>query len=155
MGEEIHLLSYENLLLKGIVSQIKPNNIILNIEANKNALGAGVFNNSNELVSILTHKNRLDKTSRTVRINTFYTITEDFIHKENIKNPFGDNYDNSYCYHKDDLKIWNAHAKSYDFKIQEMHALFIGLCKKMDNKDLTTEQAEFIFEVSRIRLFGK
>ncbi|MFT5662164.1 MAG: hypothetical protein ACI9TV_002812 [Sulfurimonas sp.] len=155
LGEEIYLLSYESLLLEGIVSQIKPNNIIINIEAKKGTSGGGVFNNSNELVSILIRKDIVDKTSSSVRHNAFHSIVENFQYKDEMKNPYGNDYDNSYCYNEDDLKIWNQYAKSYDFRTQEMHALFIGLCKKMKNKDLTTEQAEFIFESSRVRLFGK
>ena len=155
LGEEIHLLSYESLLLKGIVSQIKMDKIILNIEAKRGTSGAGVFNNANELVSILIHKDVLDKTSLSVGHNTFKGVIEDFKHKAEVKHPYGSNYDNSYCYDKDDLEMWEKHAKSYDFRIQEMHALFLGLCKKMENKDLTTEQAEFIFESNRVRLFSK
>ena len=155
LGEDIYLLSYDNLLLKGIVSKNKSDSVILNIEAEKGTSGGGVFNSKNELVAILLHKYYLDKTSYAVKPILFSEMTQDFIYKKELLNLDGNNYDNSYCYDKDDLKIWAKYAKSKDPKIQEFHALFLGLCKKVENKDLTTEEAQFIFEQTRTRLFGK
>ena len=155
LGEEIHLLSYENFLLEGIVSQLTEDDIILNVQARKGTSGGGVFNNSNELISILIHKDIVDRTSLSVSSHAFNTIVEDFKYKEELPNPYGNNHDNSYCYDEDNLKIWDEHAKSTDLRIQEFHAVFLGLCKKVEDHDLTKEQAEFIFESSRVHLFGK
>ena len=155
LGEDIHLLSYENLLLKGILSQDKPKSVILNVEAKKGTSGGGIFNDKNELVAILLHKDYLDKTSYAVKPILFNEITQDFIYKKELLNLDSNNYDNSYCYDKDDLKIWAKNAKSKDPKIQEFHALFLGLCKKVENKDMTTEEAQFIFEQTRVRLFSE
>jgi S1-C subfamily serine protease len=155
LGEDIFILSYDDLLLKGIVSKNNPNSIILNVEAQKGTSGGGVFNSKNELVAILLQKDYLDKTSYAVKPNMFKNITQNFIYKKELLNLDSNNYDNSYCYDKNDLKVWAKYAKSKDPKIQEFHAIFLGLCKKVEDRDLTTEEAQFIFEQSRTRLFGK
>jgi len=154
LGDDIYLLSYENLLLKGIVSQDTTNSVILNIEAKKGTSGGGVFNNKNELVAILLHKDSLDKTSFAVKPNMFKEINQDFIYKKEFLNFGSNNYDTKYCYDKNDLRIWAKNAKSKDLKVQEFHAIFLGLCKKVGDRDLTTEEAQFIFESTRTRLFG-
>lgn len=155
LGDDIYLLSYDNLLLKGIVSKNKQDSVIINVEARKGASGGGVFNSKNELVAILIKKDYLDKTSYAVKPNMFSEITHSFVYKKELLNLDSNNYDNSYCYDKDDLKIWTKNAKSKDPKVQEFHAIFIGLCKKVGDRDLTTEQAQFIFEQTRTRLFGE
>ena len=55
---------------------------------------------------------------------------------------------------EEDLKIWTKFAKSKDPKVQEFHALFVGLCSKVVNRDLTTDEGQYIFEKARTRLFG-
>lgn len=37
----------------------------------------------------------------------------------------------------------------------EFHALFIDLCKKVEDRDLTTDEAQFIFHQAKIRFFGE
>lgn len=155
LGEDLYLLSYEDLLLKGIASQIHESTILLNFEAKKGSSGGGVFNTKNELVAILSSKDYLDKTSRAIRVTMFDTITEVFSHKKELLNLDSNNYDNSYCYDEDDLKLWKRYAKSDDPKIQEYHALFLGLCQKVEDRDITTEEAQYIFERTRQRLFGE
>jgi len=155
LGDDVYVLSYDNLLLKGIISKNNSTNVILNVEAQKGTSGGGVFNSNNELVAILLQKDYLDKTSYAVKPNTFKDITQEFVYKKELLNLDSNNYDNSYCYDKDDLKIWAKYAKSKDQKVQELHAIFLGLCQKVEDKDLTTEEAQFIFEESRSRLFGK
>lgn len=155
LGEDIYLLSYDDLLLKGIVSKNNSNSVIINIEAAKGTSGGGVFNDKNELVAILLRKNYLDKTSFAIKPKMFRGVSQDFIYKKELLNLDSNNYDNSYCYDKDDLKIWAKNAKSKDPKVQEFHAVFLGLCKKVKNRDLTTEEAQFIFESTRTRLFGE
>ena len=140
LGEDIYLLSYDNLLLTGIISQIKDNGILLNIEAKKCTSGGGVFNNKNELVAILLSKDILYKTSFAATTKSFQKITQNYHEKAKL-NLDTNNYDYSYCNDKDDLKLWNKYSKSNDLKVQEFHALFIGLCEKVKNKDLTTEMA--------------
>ena len=154
LGDDLYLLSYDNLLLKGIVSKNNINDITLNVEAKKGTSGGGVFNDKNELVAILLRKDYLDKTSYAVKPNTFKNITQNFVYKKELLNFDSNNYDNAYCYNEDDLKIWAKYAKSKDPKVQEYHALFLGLCKKVEDRDLTTEEAQFIFESTRTRLFG-
>lgn len=155
LGEEIHFLSYQNLLLQGIASKINPESVILNIDTTRGSSGAGVFNNANELVSIVLKKDILDKTTFSIRHNAFDTIIEEFKPQNEIFNVYTNSYDNSYCYDEDELKKWNKDAKSKDLRALELHALFLGLCKKVGDEDLSTEQAEFILESSRHRLFGE
>jgi len=85
----------------------------------------------------------------------FGEITDNFIYKKELLNLDGNNYDNSHCYDKADLKIWANNAKSKDPGIQEFHAIFIGLCKKVEDRDLTTEEAQLIFESARTRLISE
>ncbi len=155
LGKDIYMLSYENLLLAGIVSQIKQNGIVLNIEAKRGTSGGGIFNEKNELVAVLLRKDILDKTSFATIPKMFTTITQKYKAKEELLNLDSNNYDYSFCEDEDELIIWNKYAKSKDPRIQEYHALFLGLCEKVKNRDLTTEHAQFIFEHTRIRLFGK
>jgi len=154
LGEKIYILSYENLLLTGLVSQIKQNGVILNIEAKKGTSGGGIFNEKNELVAILLNKDILDKTSFAATPKIFNTIVNKYQEKVGL-NLATNNYDYSYCNDKDDLELWDRYSKSQDLKVQEYHALFIGLCEKVKNKDLTTEMAQHIFGQTKIRLFGK
>jgi hypothetical protein len=65
------------------------------------------------------------------------------------------NYDTSYCHDKHDLAIWNKFATSPNLKVQALHALFLGLCIKVEHHDLTTDQAQLIFETSKKRLLRK
>lgn len=39
-------------------------------------------------------------------------------------------------------------------KIQKFYALFLGLCEKVENRDMTTA-GQFIFEQTRVRLFSE
>ena len=154
LGEDLYLLSYEKLLLTGKVSQIKNNDILINTEAKKGTSGGGVFNESNELVSILISKDVLTKTSFSVRPSIFHSITEKFRYENKANNFNSNNYNTKYCHDENDLKIWKQNEKSSDLKVQEFHALFLGLCKKVENKNLTTDEAQYIFENTRKRLFG-
>ncbi len=154
LGDDVYMLSYDNLLLKGIISQNKINTVIVNVEINKGASGGGVFNNKNELIAILLNKDLLDKTSLAVKPSLFNSIAESFKYKKELLKIGSNNYNNSYCYNKEELKIWEKYAKSDDIAIQELHAIFIGLCKKVEKRDLTTESAQFIFESARSRLIG-
>jgi len=155
IGEDIYMLSYENLLLTGILSQIKINGIIVDMEAKEGTHGGGVFNEKNELVAILLRKDLVDKTSFAATTNMFTKVTQKYEEEKELLNSDSDSYDYSFCDNKDELIIWNKYAKSPNLRMQELHALFLGLCKKVKNRDLTMEHAQFIFERSKLRLFGK
>ncbi len=156
LGEDVYILGYENLLLKGIISKNNKDSIIINVEVEKGMSGGGVFNEKNELVAILLDKDYLDKTSYAVKTNQFTTISKKFAYKKRLLNlGKSNNYDNSYCYDKHELSIWNKYAKSSNPNIQELHAIFLGLCQKVGNRDLTTEEAQYIFSRARKRLIGE
>ncbi len=70
LGEEIYLLSYDNLLLKSIVSKNDKNTILVNVQADKAIYGAGIYNSKNELIAILTGGGKIDKTSKAIKIST-------------------------------------------------------------------------------------
>ena len=154
LGENIYILSYDNLLLKGIVSKNNKKNIIVNLDTKEGTSGGGVFNKNNELIAILLNEDILTKTSYAVKPIMFKEINETFLHEKKMLSR-SNNYDTSYCENKDDLKVWAKIAKSDNLKIQEYHALFIGLCKKVKNHDLTTDEAQVIFENAKKRLFNK
>ena len=60
-------------------------------------------------------------------------------------------YDTSYCHDKTELARWQMlnlkHPK--DHNIQTLHALWIGLCQKVEKKEITTNMAQEIFEKAR------
>lgn len=155
LGDDIYILSYENILLKGIISQNNPDDVMINVEAKEGTSGGGVFNTKNELVAILLRKDYLNKTSYAIKTAMFHKITQNFLSKKKLLNFNSKNYDTSYCHNKHDLKIWAKNAKSKNPRVLEFHALFIGLCKKVEDKDLTTDEAQFIFHQAKIRLFGE
>jgi len=154
LGDKLYLLSHEKLLLTGIASQVKENNIIINVEAKQGTSGGGVFNDANELVAILLRKDVVNKTSFAIRPEVFKTIVEEFGYKKDLKHFESDNYDTSYCHNENDLRVWKVNENSPDLKIQEYHALFVGLCQKVQKKNLTTDEAQYIFESTKVRLFG-
>ncbi len=59
-----------------------------------------------------------------------------------------DEYDNGYCKDPAELQKWsNLLAESPDSDaIAAIHALWIGLCAKVEAHDITTERANKIFE---------
>ena len=151
LANDVYILNNENLLLKGILSKIEKSGIVINVEISKGTSGAGVFNSHNELVAIALSKDRLDNTSFAASVNILRDIKDNYVQKKELLKG-SNNYDYSYCENKDDLAIWNKNAKSDSLAIQEFHALFLGLCQKVKNRDLTTEEAQIIFEESRKRL---
>jgi len=156
LGEDVYILGYENLLLKGIISKNNKESIVINVEVKKGMSGGGVFNKKNKLVAILLDKDYLDKTSYAVKTDQFATISKKFAYKKRLLNlGKSNNYDNSYCYDKHELSIWNKYAKSSNPNTQELHAIFLGLCQKVGNRDLTTEEAQYIFNRARKRLIGE
>jgi len=154
LGDEIYILSYDSLLLKGIVSKNNTNAIFINLDVEEGTSGGGVFNKSNELIAILLRLYPLNKVSYAVKTNMFNQINEEYTNKHIVLKDTN-NYNTAYCENKDDLKIWAKNAKSNNLKVQEYHALFIGLCQKVKNHDLTTDEAQIIFENARLRLFNE
>ncbi len=155
LGSDAYILTAEHLLLKGIASKVEEGGIILNVEIPKGSSGGGVFNSSNELIAIALRRDYLDKTSFGVGVSQFTKVTKDYYPKARLKRLESNNYDYSHCEDERDLAIWKKYAKSNQLEIQEFHAIFVGLCVKVKNRDLTTEEAQLIFEKSRARLFGK
>lgn len=96
----------------------------------------------------------LDNTSFGATVNVFKTIADKYKLAQ-LQNQSSNNYDYSYCQNEDDLAVWSKYAKSSNLNIQEYHALFLGLCEKVKNRDLTTEQAQIIFMKAKERLFEK
>ncbi|MCK9490733.1 MAG: serine protease [Sulfurimonas sp.] len=154
LADDIHVLSYDNLLLKGIVSKVEENGVIINVEISKGTSGGGIFNSKNELVAVALNKDMLDNTSFGATVNVFKSIIDKYKPLQ-LQKSSSNNYDHSYCQNEDDLAVWSKHAKSSNLNIQEYHALFLGLCEKVKNRDLTTEQAQIIFMKANKRLFGK
>mgnify|MGYP001043408556 CR=1 FL=1 len=63
-------------------------------------------------------------------------------------------YDNRYCHDPDELQKWYSLVeKNPDSdQIAALHALWIGLCAKVEAKTLTTSRANQIFEDFRAAL---
>lgn len=153
LGNDIYLLNSENLLLKGIISKVKADGVIINVEISKGTSGSGIFTDSNKLLAIALNKDYLDKTSFGSGVDKLKNITSKFTNTQvSYKKSNKANYDYSYCQNKDDLAIWEKYSKSKNPNIQELHAIFLGLCEKVKRKDLTTEKAQFIYIQAKDRL---
>ena len=156
LGERVYILSFEDLLLSANIAQIKPTGIVLNLDTKPGTSGGGVFDENNNLVAILLREDILHDTSFAVSVEQLSSVTEPYkvgVDQKNIA--LTKNYDTSYCHDKEDLAVWNSLAKSPNLKVQELHALFLGLCTKVEKHDLTTDQAQLIFENSKERLLRK
>lgn len=79
-------------------------------------------------------------------------IKDDYVPNQSKLYLDNENYDYSYCENEDDLAIWKKNSKSDNLAVQELHALFLGLCQKVKNRDLNTDKAQLIFEDRRNRL---
>ena len=152
LGDDIYVLSHKNLLLKGIIAQDNEAQYKINVEVPVGASGSGLYNNKNELLGIVLSADILNNISLASKANIFSNINEPYKPSEQKPLFQSDNYDTSHCDDLHDLKIWSAHAKSPKIEVQELHALFIGLCQKVKNRDLTTDVAQLIFERARERL---
>lgn len=65
---------------------------------------------------------------------------------EPVVNP----YNTTFC-NTEEEKIWNGIIKNdpYNMNIQELHATWLGLCIKVEKHELTTNQADSIFQKAR------
>ena len=64
-----------------------------------------------------------------------------------------DIYNTDYC-HGDEKTLWEGivSRSKNNMNIQGLHALWIGLCLKVEKHDLTTNQASDIFDDERNRI---
>lgn len=155
LGNKVFILNADNLLLEAMVSKVKNNTLIINTEFEKATSGAGVFNARNELVAIALRKDVVVNTSSATPVNMFKEIRNEYQKKSKALSFDNSNYDTSDCDNEYNLAMWNKHATSSELYIQELHALFIGLCQKIKNKNLTTDEAQIIYESSYKRSLSK
>jgi len=155
LGDEIYTYSANKILLKGIISQLKEDDIMLSVDSIEGMSGEGIFNSDTKLVGILLGKDHLEHSSYGVRVKQFANINQKYSPSRDKLFLESNNYDTSYCYDKDDLAIWKRLSTSDDWRVQELHALFIGLCKKVEKRDLNTDRAQFIFENAKRRLLSE
>jgi len=154
LGQRISILSYDDLLLSADIAQIKPTGIVLNLDTKPGTSGGGVFDEQNNLIAILLREDMLHDTSFAVSVDQLSSVAEPYrVHIDKKALAVSKNYNTAYCHDEHDLAIWNKLAKSSDLKVQELHALFLGLCTKVEHHDLTTDQAQLIFENAKKRLF--
>lgn len=62
-----------------------------------------------------------------------------------------DEYNNAYCHDPEQLEHWNQiveKSKGND-SVQALHALWIGLCLKVEYRQLTVDRANQIFDDAR------
>ncbi len=64
-----------------------------------------------------------------------------------------DPYNTDYC-HGDEKTLWEGivSRSKNNMNIQSLHALWLGLCTKVEKHDLTTNQASVIFDSERTRI---
>ncbi len=60
-------------------------------------------------------------------------------------------YNNDYCYDVGELEKWQKiiEKSPNDDNVQTLHALWIGLCQKVEQRQLTVDRANRIFERAR------
>jgi hypothetical protein len=150
-SEDIYSLSGKGLLLKGIISG-KDEKIILNYKVPQGNSGGGVFNKKGNLIAIISKSSINGGITYATTVNNFKNITSDFEYKKSI-NLKSNNHDYSYCSTSKTLNTWKNLTESDDIQMHTLHAIFLGLCEKVKRKDLTTEEADYIFLLNRKRLF--
>ncbi|WP_372998357.1 serine protease [Sulfurimonas sp.] len=151
-SEEIYSLSGEGLILKGIISKKNKNSIVLNYKVPHGNSGGGVFNKDGKLIAIISRSSINEDITYATTVDRFSKITEDFNYQKVI-NLKSNNYDYSYCTTKETINTWTNLAKSDDIKMHTLHAIFLGLCEKVKRKDMTMEEADYVFLENRKRLF--
>lgn len=60
-------------------------------------------------------------------------------------------YDNAYCHDPAEIKRWQGILENNagNDNVQALHALWLGLCLKVENRQLTVNRANEIFENAR------
>ena len=153
LGQRVYILSYDDILLSADIAQIKSTGIVLNLDTKPGTSGGGVFDEKNNLVAILLREDILHDTSFAVSVDQLSSVKEPYrVYVDKNALAVSKNYNTAYCHDEHDLVIWNKLAKSSNLKVQELHALFLGLCTKVEQHDLTTDQAQLIFENAKKRL---
>lgn len=152
-SEEIYTLAGDGTLLKGIVSKIDDNGIFISYELPAGNSGGGVFNKAGELIAVISRTHINEGVTYATKVNMFKDIVEEFTYQETLDMK-SNNYDYSYCTTDETLNSWKKIIKSGNIKSHTLHAIFLGLCEKVKRKDMTTEEADYIFFENRKRLFG-
>jgi len=136
-----------------MISKIDGTTLLLNYIAPRGNSGGGVFNQKGELLAIISKVDIEDGITYATSVKAFQSINETF---KSIKSPTlkTDNYDYSYCETNETLRVWRNIIKSGDLKAHELHALFLGLCEKVKRKEITTEEADYLYMKNRKRVFG-
>ena len=156
LNQRVYVLSGEGLLVRGNIAQIKSDGILIDIDTKQGSSGGGVFDEKNNLLGIVLHKENLRDIFYAASSTLLKTVNEPYsptINKKEIS--MTGNYDTSYCHDSEDIATWAKLSKSPNLGVQELHALYIGLCKKVENHDLTTDQAQYIFEKARLRVLDQ
>ncbi|MBU2645352.1 hypothetical protein KKI24_11655 [bacterium] len=65
-------------------------------------------------------------------------------------------YNTDYCHDPEELKRWQGiiDSNQNNDDVQGLHALWIGLCMKVDMRQLTVDRANEIFEKERARVIN-
>jgi len=68
-----------------------------------------------------------------------------------------DEYNNNYCHDPDELARWQRILKNNagNDEVQALHALWLGLCVKVEYRQMTVNRANEIFEKARTDLVKK
>jgi len=107
--------------------------------------GAGVFNEHSELIGIISRSGVNLPITYAAPITAFDKVQDAFIYKKPLSTD-SDNYDVSYCTEKKTLETWKKISQSTDLRmLQELHAIFLGLCAKVGRHDITTDEANYLF----------
>lgn len=76
----------------------------------------------------------------------------ELVHSETTE----DEYNTDYCHDPKELELWKRiiDKHRHNDEVQGLHALWIGLCIKVEMRQLTSGRADEIFEKERIRVIN-
>lgn len=151
-GEEVYSIGGDGTLLKGVIAKDDVSSIVISYSVPYGNSGGGVFNAKGNLIAIISKSSINEGITYATKVNRFKNITQTFEHKETI-NLKSNNYDYSYCTTQKTIQTWKNLTKADDIKMHTLHAIFLGLCEKVKRKDMTTEEADYIYLENRQRLF--
>ena len=94
------------------------------------------------------------KTRFTLLLITFFLIS---IFPTALLSEKPDEYNNAYCHDPDEIARWQRIIKNNagNDEVQALHALWLGLCVKVEYRQITVNRANEIFEKARTELVKK
>jgi len=146
IGDTVDIVGYDSFITTKI-HDITDDSIVFNLAVASGVSGSGVFLN-NKLIGVILRVDILSNSTYASKVSNIDQVVEP--HKM-IKMPSTKlkNHDTSYCNDPEQLEAWRKITQTTNLEIHKLHAIFIGLCQKVKNRDLTTDEAAVIFDSTK------